>query len=162
LLLGGITVEVRAEWSDRNPTAPHSVVNQKLAVLLLQRRGHSVTVVCDGKQALAALESHNFDVCLMDIQMPELNGLQTTCAIRAKETSRHLPIIAMTAHAIKGDREICLRAGMDAYLSKPVHADEMFQTIENLVANRVPASSDASSFITREGAFDVPQANVCS
>jgi two-component system sensor histidine kinase/response regulator len=136
--------------------AEDNVVNQKLAVLLLQRRGHSVTVVCDGKQALAALESHNFDVCLMDIQMPELNGLETTYAIRAKEkeTSRHLPIIAMTAHAIKGDREICLRAGMDAYLSKPVRADEMFQTIENLVADRVPASSDASSFITREGAFD--------
>ena len=136
--------------------AEDNVVNQKLAVLLLQRRGHSVTVVGDGKQALAALEKHNFDVCLMDIQMPELNGLQTTSAIRAEErkTSRHLPIIAMTAHAIKGDREIRLRAGMDAYLSKPVRADEMFQTIENLVVDRVPAASVASSFISREVAFD--------
>jgi two-component system sensor histidine kinase/response regulator len=136
--------------------AEDNVVNQKLAVLLLQRRGHSVTIAGDGKQALAALERNNFDVCLMDIQMPELNGLETTSVIRAKEkgTSRHLPIIAMTAHAIKGDREICLRAGMDAYLSKPVRADEMFQTMEGLVANRVPAPSAVSPAVTRDAAFD--------
>jgi two-component system sensor histidine kinase/response regulator len=115
-----------------------NIVNQKLALLLLQRRGHCVTVAGNGKEALAALEKRNFDVCLMDIQMPELNGLETTAAIRAKESgaSYRLPIVAMTAHAIKGDREICLRAGMDAYLSKPVRADELFQTIENLVADR--------------------------
>jgi CheY-like chemotaxis protein len=136
--------------------AEDNVVNQKLAVLLLQRRGHSVTVAGDGKQALAALERSNFDVCLMDIQMPELNGLETTSAIRAKEkgTSRRLPIIAMTAHAIKGDREICLRAGMDAYLSKPVRADEMFQTIESLVANALPVASAVSPGVARDTAFD--------
>jgi two-component system, sensor histidine kinase and response regulator len=136
--------------------AEDNIVNQKLAVLLLQRRGHSVTVVGDGKQALAALEKHNFDVCLMDIQMPELNGLETTAAIRAKEgaASRRLPIIAMTAHAIKGDREICLRAGMDAYLSKPVRADELFRTIENLVADRMSNSSCFSSRTEQGGVLD--------
>jgi CheY-like chemotaxis protein len=133
-----------------------NVVNQKLALLLLQRRGHSVTVAGNGKEALAALEKHNFDVCLMDIQMPELNGLETTAAIRSKETgaSHRLPIIAMTAHAIKGDREICLRAGMDAYLSKPVRADELFQTIENLVADRLPSLSISPSGAERNGVFD--------
>jgi two-component system sensor histidine kinase/response regulator len=136
--------------------AEDNIVNQKLAVLLLHRRGHSVTVVGNGKQALAALEKHNFDVCLMDIQMPELNGLETTAAIRTKEgaASRRLPIIAMTAHAIKGDREICLRAGMDAYLSKPVRADELFQTIENLVADRTTGSSTSSSKTAPGAAFD--------
>jgi two-component system sensor histidine kinase/response regulator len=116
--------------------AEDNVVNQKLAVLLLQRRGHSVTVAGNGNEALTVVQKQNFDACLMDIQMPELNGLEATAAIRSREngTSRHLPIIAMTAHAIKGDREICLRSGMDAYLSKPVRADELFRTIENLVA----------------------------
>jgi two-component system, sensor histidine kinase and response regulator len=136
--------------------AEDNVVNQKLAVLLLERRGHNVTVASNGKEALAALDRNHFDLCLMDIQMPELNGLETTAAIRAKEqgSSVHLPIIAMTAHAIKGDREICLRAGMDAYLSKPVRADEMFQTIEALVAHRLPANSEASSNGVRDTAFD--------
>jgi two-component system, sensor histidine kinase and response regulator len=112
-----------------------NVVNQKLAMLLLQRRGHSVTLAGNGREALNVLETRQFDVCLMDIQMPELNGLETTAAIRAREkgASYRLPIIAMTAHAIKGDREICLRAGMDAYLAKPVRADEMFQAIEDLI-----------------------------
>ena len=136
--------------------AEDNIVNQKLAVLLLQRRGHSVTVVGDGKQALAALDKHSFDICLMDIQMPELNGLETTAAIRAKEKSSpiRLPIVAMTAHAIKGDREICLQAGMDGYLSKPVRADELFQTIETLVDNRLPASSTTAFPTSRDGAFD--------
>ena len=150
--------------------AEDNIVNQKLAVLLLQRRGHSVTVVSNGGQALAAIEKQNFDVCLMDIQMPELSGLEATAAIRAKEkgTLCHLPIVAMTAHAIKGDREICLKAGMDAYLSKPVRGDELFQTIETLVDDghfAAPANSsatprglvfDESSFLARmDGSYDV-------
>ncbi|HWZ97072.1 MAG TPA: response regulator [Candidatus Dormibacteraeota bacterium] len=121
--------------------AEDNIVNQKLAVLLLERRGHTVTVAGNGNEALAALQKQSFDVCLMDIQMPELNGLETTVTIRSREngTTRHLPIVAMTAHAIKGDRDICLRAGMDAYLSKPVRADELFQAIESLVPG-LPAS----------------------
>jgi two-component system, sensor histidine kinase and response regulator len=118
--------------------AEDNVVNQKLAVLLLQRRGHSVTVVSDGKQAVEISAARHFDVCLMDIQMPELSGLEATAAIRKRETgtSRHLPIIAMTAHAIKGDREVCLNAGMDGYLSKPVRAEELFRQIESFVAGK--------------------------
>jgi CheY-like chemotaxis protein len=133
-----------------------NVVNQKLALLLLERRGHSVTLAGNGRDALKVLEKRTFDVCLMDIQMPELNGLETTAAIRAKEkgTSYRLPIIAMTAHAIKGDREICLQAGMDAYLSKPVRADEMFQTIEALLGDRSSGEAGAAVDISRSRAFD--------
>jgi CheY-like chemotaxis protein len=136
-----------------------NVVNQKLAMLLLQRRGHSVTLAGNGREALNILETRQFDVCLMDIQMPELNGLETTAAIRAREkgASYRLPIIAMTAHAIKGDREICLRAGMDAYLAKPVRADEMFQTMEDLIrdiGNGAPGTLTGSLGRPRSQAFD--------
>jgi two-component system, sensor histidine kinase and response regulator len=139
--------------------AEDNVVNQKLAILLLQRRGHRVTLATNGKEALAALLKRDFDLCLMDVQMPELDGLETAAAIRAKEkgTSRHLPIVAMTAHAIKGDREICLAAGMDAYLSKPVRADELFQTIEGLTAQKGAggvAPGAAGSGKARNAAFD--------
>jgi two-component system, sensor histidine kinase and response regulator len=147
-----------------------NIVNQKLAVLLLQRRGHAVTLAGNGREALNILEKRNFDVCLMDIQMPELNGLETTAAIRSKEkgASHRLPIIAITAHAIKGDREICLHAAMDAYLSKPVRADEMFQTIEDLLGDRSPSAAagftgvakpqpfDGSAFLSRmDGSYEV-------
>src|SRR2546430_15549877 len=92
----------------------------------------------------------------MDIQMPEQNGLETTTVIRAKEkdSSGRLPIIAMTAHAIKGDREICLRAGMDGYLAKPVRADEMFQMMESLIGKRLPGMPATPVSITRAPAFD--------
>jgi two-component system sensor histidine kinase/response regulator len=136
--------------------AEDNIVNQKLAVLLLERRGHSVTVAGNGNEALVALQKQSFDVCLMDIQMPELNGLETTAAIRSREngTSRHLPIVAMTAHAIKGDRDICLRAGMDAYLSKPVRADELFQAIEGIVPGHPARSVVVSSSPVPGAPFD--------
>jgi two-component system sensor histidine kinase/response regulator len=136
--------------------AEDNVVNQKLAVLLLERRGHAVTVAGDGNEALRALQKQDFDACLMDIQMPELNGLETTAAIRSREngTSRHLPIIAMTAHAIKGDREVCLRSGMDAYLSKPVRADELFHAIESLVAGQSAPFPPVSSISKQDVPFD--------
>jgi two-component system, sensor histidine kinase and response regulator len=152
--------------------AEDNVVNQKLAILLLQRRGHTVTLATNGKEALAELRKRDFDLCLMDVQMPELDGLETTAAIRANEkgTSRHLPIVAMTAHAIKGDREICLAAGMDAYLSKPVRADELFRTIEGLLPEKATVASggatgqrgtpavafDEAEFLARmDGSYDV-------
>ena len=136
--------------------AEDNVVNQKLAVLLLQRRGHSVTVVGDGKQAIDAVAAHHFDVCLMDIQMPELTGLEATRFIRERErrTPRHIPIIAMTAHAIKGDREICLKAGMDGYLSKPVRAEELFRQIESCVSGNAPAAEPQSVVAKRSAPFD--------
>jgi CheY-like chemotaxis protein len=107
-------------------------VNQKLAVALLEKRGFGVTTAGNGKAALAALEREPFDLVLMDLQMPEMDGLEATSAIRdgEKSTGRHVPIIAMTAHALKGDQERCLAAGMDAYVSKPIRTSELFETIE--------------------------------
>jgi PAS domain S-box-containing protein len=122
--------------------AEDNAVNQKLAVRLLEKRGHTVLVVNDGRQAIEALEQDRFDVVLMDVQMPHLNGFEATAAIRMmeKETGKHLPIIAMTAHAMKGDRERCLQAGMDGYVSKPVQAADLFEAL----ATRVPAARPAS------------------
>ena len=104
--------------------AEDSLVNQKLAVGLLEKYGHHVEVVGDGRAALAAVESSRFDLVLMDIQMPEMDGLEATQAIRIRERKRggHIPIVAMTAHAMKGDRERCLEAGMDGYVAKPIRA----------------------------------------
>jgi two-component system, sensor histidine kinase and response regulator len=146
----------RAHRSLRVLLAEDNVVNQKLAVLLLQRRGHSVTVASDGRQALAAIEAQHFDVCLMDIQMPEMNGLEATAAIRARErgTGRHLTIIAMTAHAIKGDREVCLGAGMDGYLSKPVRAEDLFQQIEAFVPGNRAIESPVPAVTKQDAPFD--------
>jgi two-component system sensor histidine kinase/response regulator len=120
--------------------AEDNIVNQRLTILLLEKRGHRVSVVGDGKQAVATADKRSFDLALMDIQLPEMNGLEATAAIRAREeqTGRHLPIIAMTAHAMKGDRETCLAAGMDAYISKPIRAAELFEVIDNLVGRDVP------------------------
>jgi len=111
--------------------AEDSVVNQKLAVALLEKYGHRVTVVSDGCEALSVLESQPFDLVLMDVQMPELDGYDATAAIRAREqeTGRHVPIVAITAHAMKGDRERCLKAGMDAYVTKPIRAKQLFEAI---------------------------------
>jgi signal transduction histidine kinase/DNA-binding response OmpR family regulator/HPt (histidine-containing phosphotransfer) domain-containing protein len=110
-------------------------VNQLMAIHLLEKWGHQVVVAGTGREALAALESEAFDAVLMDVQMPEMDGLEATVAIRAREqlTGRHVPIIAMTAHALKGDRERCLAAGMDGYVSKPVKSADLFDALENLV-----------------------------
>ncbi len=107
-------------------------VNQLLAVRLLENRGHKVTIAEDGKAAVALSASKSFDLILMDVQMPELDGLEATSMIRAREQSSggHIPIIAMTAHAMVGDRERCLAAGMDAYTSKPLQFKDLFQQIE--------------------------------
>jgi len=112
--------------------AEDSLVNQKLAVGLLEKQGHTVVVANHGKEAVAAWRSRAFDLVLMDVQMPEMDGLEATAAIRAQEqaTGRHVPIIAMTAHALKGDRERCLEAGMDDYIAKPIRARELFEAIE--------------------------------
>jgi signal transduction histidine kinase/CheY-like chemotaxis protein len=115
--------------------AEDNLVNQKLAVRLLERQGHHVTVAGTGREALAALGRETFDVVLMDVQMPEMDGLEATAAIRRQEagTDRHQPIVAMTAHAMKGDRENCLAAGMDAYISKPIQPQELYATIARVV-----------------------------
>ena len=109
-----------------------SPVNQKLAAALLQKRGFEVTPKENGKAALASLERESFDLILMDVQMPEVDGFEATRVIREREksTGRHIPIIAITAHALKGDQERCLAAGMDAYISKPIRGSELFETIQ--------------------------------
>jgi CheY-like chemotaxis protein/anti-sigma regulatory factor (Ser/Thr protein kinase) len=120
--------------------AEDSLVNQKLAIGLLEKHGHHVTLANHGREAVAACESQDFDLVLMDVQMPEMDGYEATAAIRAldRETGRHTPIIAMTAHAMKGDRERCLNAGMDAYVAKPIHAQLIFEAIAQ-VLGRPPA-----------------------
>ena len=112
--------------------AEDNVVNQRVAIGLLERRGHAVQPVGNGKEALDALACERFDLVLMDVQMPEMDGLEAAAAIRRKEqeTGEHIPIIAMTAHAMKGDRERCLAAGMDDYLAKPVDPKELRAVVE--------------------------------
>jgi len=111
--------------------ADDNLVNLRLARSLLVKQGHSAVAVGSGREALAALEQQNFDLVLMDVQMPDMDGFETTKAIRAQEriSKKHLPIVAMTAHAMIGDRERCLAAGMDSYVTKPVDAAKLFTAI---------------------------------
>jgi two-component system sensor histidine kinase/response regulator len=113
-----------------------NVVNQRVALGLLKKGGHEVTVANNGLQALAALEGRIFDVVLMDLQMPEMGGLEATAVIRSREagTGQHLRIVAMTAHAMTGDRELCLASGMDAYISKPIDRTRLFALLEEEAA----------------------------
>ncbi len=131
-------------------------VNQRLAVRLLRKRGHKVEVVDHGRQALEVLERSGFagfDVILMDVHMPVMGGLEATAAIREKErqSGRHLPIVALTADAMAGDRERCLAAGMDGYVSKPIRAGELFAAIEGLVggAGGGTAPVDEAALVAR-------------
>jgi two-component system, sensor histidine kinase and response regulator len=130
--------------------AEDNLVNQRLAERLIAKQGHSVVVVGTGRAALETIEKEAFDMILMDVQMPEMDGFEATTAIRERETAtgKHLPIIAMTAHAMTGDRERCLAAGMDGYLSKPIHAQELAKEIERF--RRGKASAQAGIPITQE------------
>jgi CheY-like chemotaxis protein len=107
-------------------------VNQVLAVRLLEKRGHEVTVAKNGVEALEALNQREFDLVLMDVQMPEMDGFEATAAIRKRErkTGKHITIIAMTAHAMAGDRERCLQAGMDDYLTKPIRPELLVDALK--------------------------------
>jgi len=106
-----------------------------LAVRLLEREGYQLVVACDGREALTAFESNSFDLALVDIQMPGMDGFEVTAAVRRHEKQHggHLPIVAMTAHAMKGDAEQCLAAGMDGYVSKPISAARLFEEIETVL-----------------------------
>jgi two-component system sensor histidine kinase/response regulator len=123
--------------------AEDNTVNQLLTVRLLEKRGHTVVVAETGKAALSALEKQSFDIVLMDVQMPEMDGLKATIAIREGEriSGNHIPIIAMTAHAMASDKESCLEAGMDGYLSKPLKAKDLFAAVESLGATLVSIST---------------------
>ena len=116
--------------------AEDNAVNRTLATRLLEKRGYRVSIAVNGQEAVEAVGKHEFDIVLMDVQMPDVDGFEATARIREREKStggRHIPIIAMTAHALKGDEERCLEAGMDRYVSKPIRAAELFATIETLV-----------------------------
>jgi signal transduction histidine kinase/ActR/RegA family two-component response regulator/streptogramin lyase len=115
--------------------AEDNVINQKLAVRLLENHGHEVVVAQNGKEALDYLEQSPFDLVLMDVQMPEMDGYRATSLIRRQEQNSlgHVPVIAMTAHAMKGDRERCLEAGMDGYVAKPINSAVLFQTIRTVL-----------------------------
>ncbi len=136
------TIEPRAAVAPRKILlAEDGVVNQKVAQGLLEQRGHQVVVANNGKEAIDALDREPFDLILMDVHMPQMDGFEATAAIRAREQScgGHIPIIAMTASAMKGDRERCLAAGMDSYISKPVNPNEMYTAVEE-----VPAAAHAA------------------
>ena len=116
--------------------AEDNPINQKLAVRLLEKQGHATTIAGDGRETIAAWENGHFDLILMDVQMPEVDGFMATAAIRERETNtgrRRTPILAMTAYAMKGDRERCLECGMDGYVSKPIRSDELYAAIQSLV-----------------------------
>ncbi len=126
-------VEPQTQQQLRILVAEDNAVNQKLAVRMLEKMGHTVVVAVNGKQALETWQRERFDLVFMDVQMPEMDGFEATSQIRKMEktTGHHIPIIAMTAHAMPGDRVRCLESGMDYYISKPVNRDELVKTIKS-------------------------------
>jgi two-component system sensor histidine kinase/response regulator len=144
--------------------AEDKAINQRLAVTILEKRGHMVVVASNGKEALAVLEKEAFDLILMDVQMPEMDGFEATKAIREREAlarqtadsqaSFRIPIVAMTAHAMKGDRERCLAAGMDAYISKPIQARKLFDVIESVFAHPAEEQTETPREEFPEPVFD--------
>jgi two-component system, sensor histidine kinase and response regulator len=123
-------------------------VNQRLALRLLEKRGHLVVLAEDGARAVEELQKQKFDLVLMDVQMPVMDGVEATAAVRLREktTGAHIPIIAMTAHAMEGDRERFLESGMDGYVSKPVHSRELFEVIDSLLGlNSAIHEADSAS-----------------
>jgi PAS domain S-box-containing protein len=147
--------------------AEDNEVNQRLIVWMLQKRGHRVVVANNGREVLERLQGETFDVVLMDVQMPELDGYETTACIREREkgTGAHLPILALTAYAMKGDRERCLAVGMDGYLTKPVEAAELHEALRSVHSGRAagrpeppaapaakdPAALDCEALLARVG-----------
>ena len=146
--LGAVAAEAEIVPSDQSEetvclprlrilVAEDSLVNQKLAVGLLEKHGHSVVIARNGKEAIGAWVAQDFDVVLMDVEMPEMDGFEATAVIRTQERQKgtHIPILAMTAHAMKGDRERCLNAGMDGYISKPIRVYELFEKLTAVLAS---------------------------
>ena len=125
--------------------AEDNPVNQRVAATVLHRRGHEVEIAATGAQALESVTRDSYDLILMDVEMPEMDGLEATRRIRAleAETGGHVPIIAMTAHAMRGDKEKCLEAGMDGYLPKPIRQQELLQLVENLATPPTPPPPNA-------------------
>jgi CheY-like chemotaxis protein len=126
--------------------AEDNAVNQRLIARLLEKRGHSVVLAQNGREALQALKREHFDIILMDVQMPEMDGFEATKLIREeeKDSGTHLPIIALTAHAMQGDEERCLACGMDGYVTKPIKLGELFSVIDKVVPG-INHGSDAQA-----------------
>ena len=150
LSTNGASASLRILLAEDNP------INQRFAVCLLERHGHEVVVANNGKEALTVLVQQPFDLVLLDVQMPEMDGLETSVAIRAREQEwgGHVPIIAMTAHAMADDRERCLQAGMDAYLTKPVRPQELFETIANLIPEETALAGECHGAPLASDVFD--------
>jgi two-component system, sensor histidine kinase and response regulator len=136
--------------------AEDNMVNQRLAVKILEKMGHTVSVAGDGRQALENSTREDLDLILMDVQMPEMDGLEATRAIRNREkgSGKHIPIVAMTARAMKGDAEECLKAGMDGYVSKPINVQDLFETIDNIVSKTKIKEKVATESHPEEGVVD--------
>jgi len=126
--------------------AEDNPVNRRLAARILENGGHTVVIVENGRDAVAALQHESVDLVLMDVQMPEMDGFEATRAIRQEETgkNRHIPIIAMTAHAMTGDKDRCLAAGMDGYISKPIRAADLLNLVEKTRASDVELAQRSS------------------
>jgi signal transduction histidine kinase/CheY-like chemotaxis protein/HPt (histidine-containing phosphotransfer) domain-containing protein len=137
--------------------AEDNIVNQKLATRMLEKRNQTVTVVGNGREALAALEGADYDLVLMDMQMPEMDGFEATIALREleKNTGRHQPIVAMTALAMNGDRERCMAAGMDGYLSKPIRPEELDETLERYLALKTKSHGGSEPAPTGNSSVDI-------
>jgi CheY-like chemotaxis protein len=156
---GAIPLITRFALQDRRETSAilnvllveDNAVNQRLAARLLEKRGHRVVVTANGREALAALEKDDYDLVFMDVQMPEMDGLEATAAIRKMEegSGKHLTVIALTAHAMKGDEERCLAAGMDGYLSKPIRPQELEVVLEGSVARRREIANTCETPVSR-------------
>jgi CheY-like chemotaxis protein/HPt (histidine-containing phosphotransfer) domain-containing protein len=139
--------------------AEDNIVNQKLATRMLEKRHHSVTIASNGMEALNALKSTSFDLVLMDMQMPEMDGFEATLALREMErqTGKHQQVVAMTAMAMNGDRERCMNAGMDGYLSKPLRPEALDEVLDQYVGLKYASSGQIETPITNRGSVDVQQ-----
>jgi two-component system sensor histidine kinase/response regulator len=157
--LGAVTASSRVSAPLRILLAEDNAVNQMLALRLLEKRGHTTVLANNGKEAVEALRERAFDLVLMDVQMPEMSGFEATARIRAyeKPNGRHTPIIAMTAHAMTGDRERCLEAGMDGYISKPISPQELFEIIERLASPPPAAAAPTSPTTAATAAAPSPE-----
>jgi two-component system sensor histidine kinase/response regulator len=132
--------------------AEDNLVNQRLVTRLLEKRGHFVVVAGNGQEALEALEKEGFDLVLMDVQMPVMDGFEATAAIRKREEGKgiRVPVVALTAHAMKGDREKCLAAGMDGYLTKPIRPQQLDELLEKYLARRAETAEAQESTVSKK------------
>ena len=153
---GSVSEEKRIFRPQRILVAEDNPVNQRLALRILEKSGHTVEIVSNGRQAVDRVAAERFDVVLMDVQMPEMDGVEATATIRKREqaSGEHVPIIALTAHAMSGDREFCLSAGMDAYVTKPINAAELLHAIDALGGGDSMLPPPTTTQLARMAVFD--------